>query len=140
MTRVDFFFNVSDKQQKIAEILDTLIKKGRKITLHMPDESNARTINHQLWQQSAIDFIPHCLANDAIASETPVLIHWPNQPVLQYDVIINMDQIQPAFFSRFGRLIELVGHDESDKQYARERFKFYRDRGYEIKSIDASTA
>ena len=42
------------------------------------------------------------------------------------------------FFSRFRRLIEIVGADEVDKAQARIRYKFYRDRGYEIKSYDAA--
>jgi DNA polymerase-3 subunit chi len=33
-------------------------------------------------------------------------------------------------------LVELVSEDEQDKLAARARFKFYRDRGYEMKSID----
>jgi len=32
--------------------------------------------------------------------------------------------------------VELVGTDEEDKALARQRFKFYRDRGYEIKHSD----
>jgi DNA polymerase-3 subunit chi len=45
---------------------------------------------------------------------------------------------QPVFFSRFRRLIEIVGLDEADKAKARIRYKFYRDRGYEIKNYDAA--
>jgi DNA polymerase III subunit chi len=50
--------------------------------------------------------------------------------------LINLTQKEPSFFSRFTQLIELVTNDEQDKVAARARFKFYRDRGYEIKSID----
>ncbi|RDJ93817.1 DNA polymerase III subunit chi, partial [Lacticaseibacillus rhamnosus] len=38
------------------------------------------------------------------------------------------------FFSRFQRLVEIVGTDASDRQAARERYRFYRDRGYEIRT------
>jgi DNA polymerase-3 subunit chi len=34
-------------------------------------------------------------------------------------------------------LIEIVGADEADKVLARDRYKFYRDRGYELRSYDA---
>ena len=42
-----------------------------------------------------------------------------------------------SFFSRFQRLIEIVSADDADdKQQARERFRYYRDRGYEIRTHD----
>jgi DNA polymerase IIIc chi subunit len=36
------------------------------------------------------------------------------------------------------RLIEIVSDDGEDKKKARDRLKFYRDRGYEIKLIDVT--
>jgi DNA polymerase-3 subunit chi len=55
---------------------------------------------------------------------------------MQDDMLINFTSSEPGFFSRFTQLVELVGDAEQDKIAARARFKFYRDRGYEIKSID----
>jgi DNA polymerase-3 subunit chi len=54
------------------------------------------------------------------------------------DILLNLRQDQPAFFSRFQRLIEIVGMDDADKAAARVRYKFYRDRGYEIRQHDMS--
>jgi DNA polymerase-3 subunit chi len=48
------------------------------------------------------------------------------------DVLVNLDRDQPAAFARFHRLVEIVGRDDDDKQAARDRYRFYRDRGYEI--------
>jgi len=50
--------------------------------------------------------------------------------------LINLSQKQLTAFSRFRQLIELVGVEEQDKILARQRYKFYRDRGYEIKHFD----
>jgi DNA polymerase-3 subunit chi len=38
----------------------------------------------------------------------------------------------PPYFSRYARLIELVSTAEADRHAARERWRFYRERGYEI--------
>ena len=54
------------------------------------------------------------------------------------EVLINLRAEWPPFFSRFQRLIEIVSLDEQDRGQARERFKFYRDRGYAIQSHDLS--
>ena len=46
----------------------------------------------------------------------------------------------PPFFSRFERLAEIVGADEADVAAGRERFRFYRERGYEMRAHNLSRA
>ncbi len=48
------------------------------------------------------------------------------------DVLLNLRAIGPPFFGRFQRLIEIVSRDDDRPARARERFRFYRDRGYQI--------
>jgi DNA polymerase III subunit chi len=138
LTRIDFIFNVESKTHQATQVLHTQLKKGRQVTVHVASETEAHALSDALWGYDAVSFLPHCLVTDSFAKETPVLIHWPQQALLQHDVLINFQAITPIFFSRFGRLVEIVGLDEQDKRQARERFKFYRDRGYEIKTHDVS--
>ena len=52
-------------------------------------------------------------------------------------ILVNLRNEIPPFFSRFHRLIEIVSAaDEADKQEARNRFRHYRDRGYELRTHD----
>ena len=136
MTRIDFYFNVSDKRQVVAGLVKSALTKRRQVTIYVADESSATNISKDLWQLKPESFLPNVLANHAAAAHTPVVIHWQNQLMLQDELLINLTQAEPSFFSRFTQLIELVGDGEPDKIAARTRFKFYRDRGYEIKSID----
>ncbi|MEQ1601542.1 MAG: DNA polymerase III subunit chi [Methylophilaceae bacterium] len=138
MTRIDFFFNVADKQQKVAELSEKALKKGRKLMLFTSDATSAHTLDRYLWTHPPTGFLPHCQANQPQAAVTPILIGWENEPLIHHDLLINLHHQYPPFFSRFTRLIEIVGTDESDKIKARERYRFYRDRGYEIKSFDTS--
>ena len=48
---------------------------------------------------------------------------------------MNLSSEVPPEFSRFTSVIEVVA-DDADKAAARQRFKFYKDRGYEIQSRD----
>ena len=48
-------------------------------------------------------------------------------------VLINLQAEPPPFFSRFERLAEIVGIDEADAAAGRVRFRFYRERGYEMR-------
>ena len=58
--------------------------------------------------------------------------------LLHDEVLLNLRPEWPPFFSRFQRLIEIVSLDDEDRAAARERYRFYRDRGYEIRTHDLS--
>ena len=47
---------------------------------------------------------------------------------------VNLRADPPSFFSRFERLAEIVGIDETDVEAGRTRFRFYRERGYELRT------
>ena len=56
-----------------------------------------------------------------------------SEPPASYDgVMINLGLDVPEFFSRFERVLEIVDADPSARSKSRERYKFYRDRGYEL--------
>lgn len=137
MTRIDFFFNVDNKPAKVAELAEAAFKRGRKVTIYAQHLEHAKQLEQTLWSSQATGFVPHCLADSPLATETPIVIDWQSAHV-QDDILINLQSQQPQNFSRFLRLIEIVGLDEADKLEARQRFKFYRDRGYELKTFDQS--
>jgi DNA polymerase-3 subunit chi len=143
MTRIEFFFNVEHKLHKIADFSEKAIAKGRRLMILSENTDSTVAIEKFLWTYSALSFLPNCRADHPLAMDTPVVIdhramNEHNTELLHDDILINMQVNQPPFFSRFRRLIEIVGIDEDDKAQARLRFKFYRDRGYEIRTFDAS--
>jgi DNA polymerase-3 subunit chi len=99
----------------------------------------AARIDRMLWTWPAIGFVPHCFAHDPLAAETPVLIAAEEAPA-GCDVLLNLSPACPPHFERFERLLELVGTDEPEKNAGRERYRFYRDRGYEIRNHDLAKA
>lgn len=140
MTRIEFFFNVEDKLQKIAELCGSAVRKGRRLMVYSADAETTVRLGDYLWTSPAIGFTPHCRPDDALAAVTPVILDHDGQQLVHDDVLINLQQQYPPFFSRFRRLIEIVGLDEADRSAARERYRFYRDRGYEIKLLDQTGA
>ena len=140
MTRIEFFFNVEDKRRKIFDLCESAVNKGRRLLLFTVDSTATTEIEHFLWTHPATGFLPHCRAQSALAAVTPVIIDWQGEQLPHDDVLINLQSQYPPFFSRFRRLIEIVGADEADRLQARERYRFYRDRGYEITSFDVSDA
>ena len=53
-------------------------------------------------------------------------------------MLVNLHPAPPPFFSRFERLAEIVGTDEADAAAGRERWKFYKERGYELRPHNLS--
>jgi DNA polymerase III subunit chi len=136
MTRIDFYFNVSNKQTLIIDLVTSALSKHRQVTIFEDDEDKANTVSNDLWYIAPESFLPSTLAFDNLAKDTPVVVQWHENLSYQDDMLINLTAKEPIFFSRFTQLVEIVTDDEQDKKLARARYKFYRDRGYEIKNID----
>ncbi len=136
MTRIEFFFNVEDKLQKLAELGEKAIAKNVKLMMLAQTNEAATQIQQYLWRLPQ-QFLPNHSSTHPLAEQTPIIVDWRLETVPHDEVLINFQHPQPVFFSRFRRLIEIVGLDEADKADARIRYKFYRDRGYEIKNYDA---
>jgi len=140
MTRIEFFFNVENKLQKIADLCERITGKGRRLMVFTQDKDMTQRLEHVLWTHPATGFMPHCREENELAAITPIVIGSRGEQLAHDEVLINLHSQHPPFFSRFTQLIEIVGTDESDKAEARLRYSFYRDRGYEIKNFDALKA
>jgi DNA polymerase-3 subunit chi len=136
MTRIDFYSNADPKLQVACQLVAKVIREHLQVVVYAPDHDTARSVDRLLWTYQAIGFVPHCLASDPLAAETPVVIAFDDSEAAHYRVLLNLHVDSPPAFSRFERLVDLVGSDEDDRQRARSRFRFYRDRGYEIHHHD----
>jgi DNA polymerase-3 subunit chi len=136
MTRIDFYSNAESKLQAACQLVARAFREQLPVVVYAPDQDAARSFDKLLWTYQAIGFVPHCLAGDSLSSETPVVIAVDDSESAHYRVMLNLHEESPPAFSRFERLIEVVGRDDEDRQRARNRFRFYRDRGYEIHHHD----
>lgn len=136
MTRVDFYFNVPDKLIQAAELAAIALAKQRRLFVFTSGMDEAAQMQTVLWSHPPTSFLPHCLGSHPLATETPIVIDCKEASLQQDDILINLSAERPAFFSRFRGLIELVGLEEPDRAEARARFRFYRDRGYDIHTHD----
>jgi DNA polymerase-3 subunit chi len=139
MTRVEFFFNVKDKHQKIADLSEKFLLKGLKLMVFVSNAEAVAATQSYLWQQPT-SFLPSLSLSDELANVTPIIVDYQRDHLVHDEVLINFQHPHPPFFSRFKRLVEIVGIDEADKDEARVRYKFYRDRGYQITVFDESKA
>ncbi|HMH16637.1 MAG TPA: DNA polymerase III subunit chi [Burkholderiales bacterium] len=137
MTRIDFYSNAEPKLQVACQFVTKAAKQQLSVVIYAPDERIAREFD-RLWTDQAVGFVPHRVAQHALSSETSIVVAREGADMVRYQVILNLHDDSPPSFSRFERLVELVAADDEDRRLARDRFRFYRDRGYEIKHHDLS--
>lgn len=138
MTQIDFYTHVDDKLKTACRLSAKAHASGKRVLVFCPDDDTARACDRLLWSAPATAFVPHCSPLNRLAAVTPVHIDHAGTEPQHDEVLINLRAEWPQFFSRFQRLIEIVSIDEEDRRVARERYKFYRDRGYPIRSHDLS--
>jgi DNA polymerase-3 subunit chi len=132
MTRIEFYSNADSRLQAACQLIAKAFQQHLRVIVYAPDETAARGMDKLLWTFQATGFIPHCMAHQPIAQETPVVISGENAEMPYHQIMLNLHGELPPMFSRFERLIEVVGCDEEDRKLARNRYRHYRDRGYEI--------
>ena len=141
MVRIDFHFNAPDKHVYVCRLARKARAAGRQLVIYSSDAQLLSELDRQLWTFSEFDFLPHCAAGDALAARTPILLlgddtedSGPELP--HHEVLINLDHRWPPLFTRFERLIEIVTTDNADREAGRRRWKFYKDRGYDLTPHD----
>lgn len=136
MTQIFFYHGAADRIAAACALLGGAYAKKKRMLVYVPDEAVAASLDRLLWTQPALGFVPHVRAESEIAGETPILIAGSLDNLRQDERLMNLDREIPPGFSRFHSLIEVVGQEKDERLAARERVKFYRDRGYEIRYFD----
>jgi len=136
MTSIDFYFNAEDRLQVACRLAAKAATQNTRMVIYAPDGDTASRIDKLLWTWQALAFVPHCAPHDAVAAETPVLIAAGEEAPEGYGVLLNLSSACPPHFERFERLCELVGRDDEEKKAGRDRYRYYRDRGYKITDHD----
>ena len=134
MTSIDFYFNAEDRLQVACRLAGKAIRQSQRLLIYAPDPETAGRIDKLLWTWPAIGFVPHCAVQASIAADTPVLIASDERTPAQCELLLNLGTECPPHFERFTRLLEVAG--EAEKEAARGRYRFYRERGYKITNHD----
>jgi len=136
MTKIRFYTDVTDQVALMQHLVSQAVSRQRQVTIYVPDRQRALQLSEGLWQQEADSFFPNTLADAEHAALTPVQLAWLPEQIRQDDLLFNCQASLPKFFSRFRHLFELIGPDEEEKAAGRQRWAFYRDRGYEIQHVN----
>ena len=142
MTKVDFYIlegaGSSRPDLFACRLLEKIYLKGHRCYVYQPETKQAEQLDQLLWSFREGSFIPHQQWKESQKGDPARLniisIGGDVPPIQDDDVLLNMGLYVPRFFSRFHRLVEIVGTNPQQKEASRKRYRFYRDRGYPLES------
>ncbi len=140
MTRIDFYRYADDKLRFACRLAAKAFDQSSRLVVYTPDAKVLGDFDRALWTFQATRFVPHCFAGAGLAPETPVILASSDDKLPHHDVLLNLADEWPPFFASFERLLEIVASDEDDRQRARGRYAFYRERGYDIQVVAIDSA
>ena len=142
MTKVDFYIleqhHHEARQRFACRLAEKAWQQGNKVYIHTESAEQSQRLDELLWTFRLGSFIPHSLDGDNSDDAVAIHIGHSGEPQHHDQVLINLAAEVPLFFSRFERVADLVDQDEQTRQQGRQRFRFYRDRGYPLENHSIS--
>jgi DNA polymerase-3 subunit chi len=133
MTRIDFHTNIPDKLAYACRLARKAYASQGKVVLLAEDAGQAAQLNEALWTIGDTDFIPHVMAGDPLAAETPVIVADSDDVELpHYDMLVNLTRRTPANVAQFARVFEIISTDEQDAAEGRKRYVAYKQQAYPL--------
>lgn len=134
MTEIDFYVLADADPRRRDLLVCRLAEKawtlGHRVYIHAPDR--APQLDALLWTFRDDAFLPHALADDD--AHAPIVIGDGDEPLDTRYLLLNLSDSVPSFFSRFERVAEIINDEPAVREAGRERFRFYRDRGYSLRT------
>jgi DNA polymerase-3 subunit chi len=139
MTRIDFHSNVPDKIGYACRLVRKAHAADCRVVLFAQDRAQLAALDQALWTFSELDFLPHVAADDAWAAQTPIVLTANDQqPLPHHQILINLSPNTPNHFAQFERMLEIVSTETADASAGRERYRFYKQRGYPLTHHDVA--
>lgn len=133
MTRIDFHSNVPNKIAYACRLVRKARNANFQVVILARDDAQLAELDEALWTFSEQDFLPHVMMDDALAAQTPILLTATQaMEAPHHQILINLSDTPPDHFARFERMFEVVSSDEADKSSGRERYSYYKQRGYPL--------
>ncbi len=132
MTEINFYTAVTNPLAATARLVGKAYAQGRRVRVVTPDATTTAALDKLLWEHPVAGFVPHVTMTSPQVTVTPVIVDHSLLHEGAADVLINLSAEPPAFFSRFERMFEIVGLEPTQATAGRERWAFYKARGYRL--------
>lgn len=137
MTQIDFHILPSPDLSELFRYVARLVQKARgkdhRILIAVGDASLQQQVSDALWGAIPESFLPN---SELSESDDAIQLTSSDECGDHHDVLINLRQDIPGFFSRFERVIEVVSQQPDWLTASRDRYRYYQDHGYPLSRHD----
>lgn len=141
MTHIQFYKMRDSEPSSRWHLAGRLLEKARSldhtIFIQVNDEQDATALSQALWGYKPESFLAHTLLKDGIASK--IQIGWSDLHGEHHDILLQLSDTIPEFFSRFDRVLEVNCQHPELLKTSRLHYRYYQDRGYPIKVVELKT-
>ena len=135
MTRVDFYVleaaGYERHQRTMCRIVGKAWQQGHQIFVRCGSQQDAATFDDLLWRFEDASFIPHTLSETAGDNDRVIIgLEFPQSH--EPDVLINLAPVVSDDVSRYTRVVESAGYDDTTRDLARQRYRYYQERGFPL--------
>lgn len=127
MTTIEFYILAANttiaRLQLVDDLLHRTMRAGKAVHIHA---CSARSRDVLMRRYREYTHGP----------ESILSISHTGEPDQHFQVLVNLAPEVPHFFSRFEKTLEIIDDDDQTKLLGRERYQFYRNRGYPLKHHD----
>ena len=134
MTSIDFYTHCADPLRVVVQLAAKAWSQHGSVRVMTADDAMTAALDELMWKWPATGFLPHCRLASSLAGETPIIVDHAPEHRGAAAVLVNLQSTPPSFFARFERLAEIVSDEPDAIAAGRERWKFYHQRGYELRS------
>ncbi len=136
MTQIDFYVlpdrGARSRPLFACKLAEKVFGLGHSSFVHLASETEARELDTFMWTFHDRSFLPHCLAGED--AQAPIRLGFGQEPAENFHLLINLSAEVPRFFSRFERLAEILDGSDDCRIQGRDRYRFYKDRGYPLET------
>lgn len=135
MTNIGFYVVNNNTLHGRLLLACHLVEKARAhnmfVHIHTDGFNSSRKMDELLWTWRETSFIPHTL-NLSDHQHEAVTISAAEAPTTRCDYLINLSNQRPPFFKQYKKMAEILDQTETILAAGRERYLFYKQKGYTL--------
>jgi len=120
-------------EEALPRLLTRVLEAGHKALVLADTDERVRHLNDRLWTFDPGSFLPHGMANDDYAAQQPILLTTDEANPSGADILVVVDGGVPQTIGQYSRCLDLFnGLSDAAVAAARQRWKTYREKGYDV--------
>ena len=134
MTEVRFYhLTKKTLEQALPDLLERVLSLGKKAVIKVSDEDALKVMSKHLWVCRRNGFFPHGIENDNHPEHDPLWLTAKDDNPIGADTLILTMGAESSKMEEFGIVCEMLnGQNNNEVKSARERWKTYKEKGYDL--------